>query len=233
MMDESPGWLWIPHGLVWRLQDLPRWIYVVLAVLGALAGYIYAVSAGTPVKVSVFWGAVLGFLLPPLIVLGIGLVLTVGAVGGFLLVVYNVFLVPDGEGWRLPEIVRSAFTARREQPRAPVRRLSAPLMEQHVHTSLRYALRESLDQIGHPPTRTAAQMQIETFVAKGFRVLRCDYGGGDSYEFWYLQSPVRRSDFPRLPPAPIAVLHDVAIEVCPPTRAEANELWRFALASRQ
>lgn len=233
-MNESPGWLWIPESLVWRLQELPRSVYFVLALGGALAGYIYAVSTGASLKVSVFWGTILGFVSPALVVLGIGLVLTVGVVGGFLVIVYNVFVVPDGESWRLPEILRSSLTSPTDARQAvvPVRLGSAPLLEQEVHTAVRYALRESIDQIGHPPTRAAIQNQLETFVGKGFRVVRCDYGASGEYEFWYLRSPVTRPDFPRLPRAPIAVLHDFAIEVCPSTKADADKFWRHALRAR-
>lgn len=224
----------MPESLVWRLQELPRSVYFVLALGGALAGYIYAVSTGASLKVSVFWGAVLGFVSPALVVLAIGFVLTVGVIGGFLLIVYNVFLVPDGESWRLPDILRSSLTSRADerQAAAPARIGAAPLLEQHVHTAVRYALRESIDQIGHPPTRAAIQNQLESFVGQGFRVVRCDYGASGDYEFWYLRSPVTRPDFPLLPRAPIAVLHDFAIEVCPPTKADADQLWRHALRAR-
>jgi len=228
-----PG-IWISPRLQIWVEDLPWYAHVISTLVGTLLGYIYAASTGTPAETGLFCGAVAGacflLMLPRLV----GLVVTAGLLGGFLLIIYNVFFVPDGAPWRLLSI-----DWRPPKPPAPVA-AETPLANQQVYSTLRVAFAPSTNQISDPRIRMMALSQIDGFAAKGYQLIRCNYGEPSPetgsypayYDFWYQDSPVLHPDFPRLPPARIAVLHYFPVLKCPATEREAGELWSLALAIR-
>lgn len=223
---SRPG-LWMPERLLFWVQDLPGYVHLILMLAGALAGYLYATSTGASVKVCVFAGALIGLVSLFLVVWLIGLIVTIAVLGGFALILYNVFIVPAGESWKFPSL-------------PSLSEYGAPLANETLDMNLIAPFSPSTAQIADIPTRLAVENQIAAFHAKGFRIVRCTYGPLEdergrrfaSYDFWHEQSPVTRPDFPRLPPVPIAVLRDFAISACPPTRPAADKLWRRALAAR-
>ena len=231
----SRGGIWLPWRLMFWVQDRPWYVHVILMLVGALAGYIFASSTGRSVKVWVFCGASIGLISLYLVVVLIGFTVTYGVPVLLLLVAYNVFIVPDGQPWRLPQLDWS--TSPKHPPRLPP---DLPLANQQVHSTLRVAFAPSTNQISDPRRRMMALSQLDSFAAKGYQLVRCNYGEPSResgsypsyYDFWYQDSPVIHPDFPRLPPARIAVLHYFPILKCPATEREAGELWSLALAIR-
>jgi len=227
--------MWVPESLVFWVQE-HRWAPFLLMTVGAGIGYLVAVATGGSVKVYVFCGAVLGFFSLSFLIFSIGFIATYGTLLILLLIAYNVFLVPDGEPWRLPEIPWSGpnprhFTAK------------TPLARQDVHWALRTAFATSTEQIADPRFRFAVESQLERLSQEGFRIIRCHYGNIEeerryavTYDFWYKESPVGRPDFPVLPlsrsSAALALHKNFPILKCPSTHGEAKELQDLALQPR-
>jgi hypothetical protein len=225
----------IPPRLLEWVQTRPRYVNVVLMLVGALAGYIFADSTGRSAKIWTSCGGVFGFFFLGIFAYVVGAILTYGAYILLLLFLYNVFIVPDGQPWRLPQLDWS--TSPKHPPRLPP---DLPLANQQVYSTLRVAFAPSTNQISDPRRRMMALSQLDSFAAKGYQLVRCNYGEPSResgsypsyYDFWYQDSPVIHPEFPRLPPARIAVLHYFPILKCPATEREAGELWSLALAIR-
>lgn len=77
--------------LDWWVQDRSVWWHVMFMCVGTVAGYIYAVETGSPIKPSMFIGALLGFFFLPIVVMIIQFTLGALIIGAFLAIVYWVF----------------------------------------------------------------------------------------------------------------------------------------------
>jgi hypothetical protein len=193
-------------------------------LIGALAGYIHASHTGGTVKIWVFCGAVIGLTSLYLFVFLVGIVVTIGGIAAFLLLLYNVFIVPNGRPWYIPPVV----TARYWFPP------SAPLVNSQIGVDIWPALLPSVGKIVSPEIRQTVQKEVEEFFRKypSYKLIRCTYGRmpeGNPFpycHFWYERSPVLRRDFPDVPSGPTAVVRNFAVTACPPTKREADRIWR-------
>lgn len=88
--DRGPGFL---SSLDEWVQSLPPIVHVILMIVGALAGWLYAFLTGASVKQSVFVGAFLVFFTLPLLILIVKFTLGAIIIGAFLALMYWVCFV--------------------------------------------------------------------------------------------------------------------------------------------
>jgi len=212
----------IGQRLIFRVQQLPRYVHLIMMLVGALAGYIFASYTGRSVKVCVFWGATIGLVSLFLMVFVIEIVASLVFCIVLFLVVYNLFFVFLGKPMRLPEVAKPGYWFPPD----------TPLANAQIRVGMWPTFLPSLTKIPDPAIRAAVEKDLDRFLKNGYQLIRCNYARmpeGNPFpfcDFWYERSPVGLRDFPQLPPAPIAVVHDFAIAACPPTKREADELWR-------
>lgn len=219
---SRPG-IWIPWSLMFWVQNRPRYVHVIMMLVGAFAGYIFASSTGRSVKVWTFCGASIGLVSLYLVVVLIGFTVTWGTVAAAVLLAYNVFLVPDGQPWYIPPILTPAYWS------AP----DAPLTDTQIGVDIWPALLPSVGKARTPEAREAMQKKVEEFFRNNpsYKLIRCTYGRmpeGNPFplcHFWHERSPVLHRGFPQLPPGPTATVRDFAITSCPPTKREADRVW--------
>lgn len=232
---DGSGGIWVPERLVlWSQEN--RWVHWLLMIVGAAIGCAVALTTGGSVKIYVFCGGAIGFCTLPILIFAIGSVVTFGGLLLFLLLVYNVFIVPEGQPWRLPEIPWSN--------RVPTRIPSdSPLLHHYVDDGLLTAF--GTPQIRDSYVRRTVETSLEGFRRAGFRILRCHYGTNEvrgvaaSYSFWFGQSPVGHPEYPSAYLAKIpsgirersALMTRLPVLKCPPTKGEADELIQTAYDS--